>query len=679
MANQAPIVGGPGGPQAQTISFVVRFADTQRAEALSLPSTSTVAAVKRVVLGQEAKSEDGKDDKEEAEFTGELILNGKPLQDKQTLAEAGVQQESVLVFESGVSGKDAIAMTSACQYEAVAFDKQKEEFLVMVSMKAPAIEDVKRVPIDLVLVVDRSGSMCSMMGLVIETVEFIIKEMQAGDRLSVVDYDDRITTLVPLIKMTSQGKNRASKAAKTLSARGGTNLSGGLFRGLQVLQESIESERNEVSSVLLFTDGQANSGIQDQTSIIRAMLNPNYIKDFNPNNNSSNSYGNRRSQQYGNRSQRVPPGPPPMMQQQQQQQPAAPHKRQPSLFSSFIPSFLSSSTPSPPTPPTPPTPPADTILETGGGGETTDSGNSPNSASVFTFGFGSNHNEDLLKGIAEAGAGLYFYIENKEAIGDAFVDCVGGLLSVVGQNLELTIAPAPNSKVELLEVITQYPKTTQGNATVLKIKDIQSEESRDLLCRVRLPAISQATHSQSVLTATLSYDNLIAEKKHQATTTSTVSRPAPDAKELAAQVANVEVDKHHNRLKVAAALEAATAHGDGGRLSEAKAELNRVAASIKNSPSYAIADNAYAQELFQQCEEAVEGLSSQEHYRQHTSKAMKMQCKSHFQQRSVASPAMASSSSSAGASKASAPRLNMYGNSKKKKMKSSYTAFKSAS
>ncbi len=54
-------------------------------------------------------------------------------------------------------------------------------------------------------------------------------------------------------------------------------------------------------------------------------------------------------------------------------------------------------------------------------------------ACVFTFGYGSEHDADLLLGIAEAGNGLFYYIDNGESIPESFCDCLGGLLSVAAQ------------------------------------------------------------------------------------------------------------------------------------------------------------------------------------------------------------------------------------------------------
>lgn len=52
---------------------------------------------------------------------------------------------------------------------------------------------------------------------------------------------------------------------------------------------------------------------------------------------------------------------------------------------------------------------------------------------MFTFGFGSEHDADALHAIADAGNGLFYYIDNSDSIPESFCDCLGGLLSVAAQ------------------------------------------------------------------------------------------------------------------------------------------------------------------------------------------------------------------------------------------------------
>merc|ERR1712063_65008 len=111
---------------------------------------------------------------------------------------------------------------------------------------------------------------------------------------------------------------------------------------------------------------------------------------------------------------------------------------------------------------------------------TWDKENAPTKSAVYTFGYGSDHNSQMLREIAEAGNGMYYFIENGDKIADCFADVLGGLLSVVAQNLVLTLEA--QGDVEIQEIYTEYSKTevTPKKKIRIQLADIQSEESRDI-------------------------------------------------------------------------------------------------------------------------------------------------------------------------------------------------------
>ena len=52
---------------------------------------------------------------------------------------------------------------------------------------------------------------------------------------------------------------------------------------------------------------------------------------------------------------------------------------------------------------------------------------------MFTFGYGAEHDADLLRAVADAGNGLFYYVDNTDSIPESYCDCLGGLLSVAAQ------------------------------------------------------------------------------------------------------------------------------------------------------------------------------------------------------------------------------------------------------
>src|SRR5262249_23725380 len=92
------------------------------------------------------------------------------------------------------------------------------------------------------------------------------EQLEAGDTLSVVAYDDKVTTAVPPQQLADPEAVR--KALRKIKPGGSTNLHGGWLQGCEhVLQR--EGERL-IHRVLLLTDGQANVGICSPKSLIAA-------------------------------------------------------------------------------------------------------------------------------------------------------------------------------------------------------------------------------------------------------------------------------------------------------------------------------------------------------------------------------------------------------------------------
>jgi Ca-activated chloride channel homolog len=123
----------------------------------------------------------------------------------------------------------------------------------------------KRVPLNISVVLDRSGSMAQEDKLTYakKAIKFIIKNLGKKDIISIVTYDDRVNVTVPPVKGSE--KNRLLKMVNEITTGGSTNLSGGLMEGYNQVKANYSS--NRINRVLLISDGLANVGIRNPRKI----------------------------------------------------------------------------------------------------------------------------------------------------------------------------------------------------------------------------------------------------------------------------------------------------------------------------------------------------------------------------------------------------------------------------
>jgi len=129
---------------------------------------------------------------------------------------------------------------------------------VLVRITPPTLpSDQARSPLNLSLVIDRSGSMGGpKIQQACEAACFAVENLRPCDRLSVVLFDDRIETLIPSTFATD--KQALLTKIRQVNARGSTALHAGWVEGgIQVSQYLNPAHLNRV---ILLSDGQANVG-----------------------------------------------------------------------------------------------------------------------------------------------------------------------------------------------------------------------------------------------------------------------------------------------------------------------------------------------------------------------------------------------------------------------------------
>ncbi|XP_020229677.1 E3 ubiquitin-protein ligase WAV3 isoform X1 [Cajanus cajan] len=338
------------------------------------------------------------------------------------------------------------------------------------------ISQTPRAPVDLVTVLDVSGSMAgTKLALLKRAMGFVIQNLGSNDRLSVIAFSSTARRLFPLCRMTDSGRQQALQAVNSLVANGGTNIAEGLRKGAKIMED--RKEKNPVASIILLSDGQDN---------------------YTVNGNGTN------------------------------------HTR--SNYQFLLPTSIS-------------------------GGD-----NSAFLIPVHAFGFGADHDASLMHSISETSGGTFSFIETEAVLQDAFAQCIGGLLSVVIQELQVGIdCIHPNLSLVSLKA-GSYPSRflADGRKGLIDVGDLYADEERDFLVSVNVPATSG--NETSLIKVKCVYKDPLTQE----TATLESEEVKIDRTEFAGQaVMSLEVDRQRNRLQAAEAMAQARVAAEQGDLSGA--------------------------------------------------------------------------------------------------------------
>jgi Mg-chelatase subunit ChlD/uncharacterized Zn finger protein (UPF0148 family) len=271
----------------------------------------------------------------------------------------------------------------------ISVGRSHESYVVALRVKAPPpparntaasalLDPSHRAPIDLVTVLDVSGSMTgAKLQMLKRAMRLVISSLGSSDRLSIVAFSATTKRLLPLKRMTVQGQRAARRIVDRLICGQGTSVGDALRKATKVLED--RRERNPVASIMLLSDGQDER--------------------VHSNNKSNQRQG-----------------------------------------SSHVSSTRFSHIEIP----------------------------------VHAFGFGEN--------------GGY----SQEPAEDAFAKCVGGLLSVVAQDLRIQIGFPSTVEVSAIYSCNGRP-TVLGSGSV-RVGDLYAEEERELLVELKVPTSGIGSH-----------------------------------------------------------------------------------------------------------------------------------------------------------------------------------------
>jgi uncharacterized protein YegL len=187
--------------------------------------------------------------------------------------------------------------------------------------------------------------------------------------------------------------------------------------------------------------------------------------------------------------------------------------------------------------------------------------------SLYSFGFGADHDAALLSELAEQAQTPFTFVEDTECIRQAFAGAVGGIASIVAKGVDLTLS----CRVPLKQIHTPFAVNRRSDTeSVVTIPDLFAGERRDIL--VELAAPTAITGDRMVLLEThVRYTDLrsgLAVQTPPVTMeTKMVEEPQPEDEP------DAEVSAQRERVEVTRALQEATMQSDRGQFEEAQRTL----------------------------------------------------------------------------------------------------------
>lgn len=164
------------------------------------------------------------------------------------------QEEPLWQFISSPVEADPLTISAICEESEITQDET--ELMGIVTLQASDAPCVNSNNVDIVCVVDTSGSMFgNKIELLRNSLKFLVRHIRPGDRIGLIEFNTKA-------RVISNFRHRNDQVFDTLVdslvANGNTDMAGGLRLAFELIRN--RNEQNTVTSIILLTDGRECGG-----------------------------------------------------------------------------------------------------------------------------------------------------------------------------------------------------------------------------------------------------------------------------------------------------------------------------------------------------------------------------------------------------------------------------------
>ncbi|MFO0755415.1 MAG: VWA domain-containing protein [Byssovorax sp.] len=189
--------------------------------------------------------------------------DGKPLGSAGTTVEeltTKLPDQPDATDQSRFSAGSTLMVEGRLGHPQLARGSQGETF-VMLEVRGGEAQKARAVaPVNLALVIDRSGSMKgTRIRNAIKAATSAVERLNEGDTVSVVTFDTQVQVVVPPTTIAPGSRSQVVSQIQGIGLGGDTCISCGLEQAMSLLQQTA----GKVDRMILLSDGDANHGVRD--------------------------------------------------------------------------------------------------------------------------------------------------------------------------------------------------------------------------------------------------------------------------------------------------------------------------------------------------------------------------------------------------------------------------------